>query len=199
MGIEVEPGEKGDDCPHCTPDIWEPGHTPKHLLVMVTGIVSCPAPPPIHPAPPDGEWLLTQNPAAPCQWFKIVEEFDLLYRVFVDKTIFQIRDVDGFLAFDASQAEPCWAYFANSVVCAPDVNYHEGSAFIDLYDFPGTAYQLMHEYNLGPAEHTKFEVHEVPAEPPYVQVRRFGNIRTPMNIAIKTDATHKDQYEMFEK
>lgn len=199
MGHPIEPGEKGVDCPHCTPGTWAVGNTPKYLMVMVTGIVSCPAPPPIHFAPPNGAWILEQKIGGPCEWFYIKYPWHLRYTVTAVDSRFYIRDVDGFLAFDDVVATPCEEHFTNSVICAPNVNYHEGSAFIDLFDFPGTAYQLMYEYGLNPDPRSRLEVYEVPGEGAYVQVRRCANIYTPMNIRIKTDATHKDQYEMFEK
>jgi len=78
-------------------------------------------------------------------------------------------------------------------------HHADGSAFTDLFDFPGTAHQLLHDYGLAPVDYTKFDVFGCEGEPPYIQVRRFGNVRTPTNVKIKTDDTHKDQYEMFEE
>jgi len=198
MGTPVVPGEKGDDCPTCTPDIWAPGQTPKYLMVMLTGIIGSPLLPPEFPDPPNGDWILTQSEITPCLWNLWSGGLTFVYQTTAINTQLRIMFGPIDIVFISVVTEPCWAYFASSLVSGPGVPYAEGTAFIDLYDFPGTAYQLLHDYNLAPTEHTKFEVHEVPGEPPYVQVRRFGNVRTPTNIAIKTDATHKDQYEMFE-
>lgn len=199
MGAPIEEGEKGDDCPVCTPEIWEPGHTPKYLMVMISGVVKCPVEPPPIPDPPNGDWILTQNPVNPCVWEHHHADFHLVYQIAAIQTSFVVFGIHNILAFSDVVPDLCWAYFASTLACGVIQTYAEGTAFIDLYDFPGTAYQLMVEYGLNTAEKSKFDVHEVPGEPPYVQVRRFGNIRTPMNIAIKTDATHKDQYETFEK
>lgn len=198
MGTPVDPGEKGVDCDAMTPDRWPPGQTPKYLMVMFSNIVQCPWPPPPLPEPPNGEFVLTQDPLVPCLWSRTDAYFSFQYDIHLGASTLQIWDGHMLLAFFNRIVHVGWEYFYNERTCPVGTRYAEGDAFIDLYDFPGTAYQLLHDYGLAPTDYTRFDVLHVPDEPSYVQVRRFGNVRTPTNIKIKTDATHKDQYEMFE-
>ncbi|MBA7691551.1 hypothetical protein ES703_100096 [subsurface metagenome] len=199
MGTPVVPGEKGVDCPGCTPDFWAPGQTPKYVMVMFTRITKGLVWQPGDPEPPNGEFVLTQVPGVPCLWTRLDDYFKFEYDIRLGASTLEIFDGHWLPAFRSVETIPCWEYFHSSLAPPGGWRYNEGDGFIDLYDFPGTAYQLLHDYNLAPTEYTRFDVLPVPDGPPYVQVRRFGNVRTPTNIKIKTDATHKDQYEMFEK
>lgn len=197
MGTPVVPGEKGDDCPAMTPDPWPADKTPKYLLATFHHIIACPFDPG-KPDPPNGDFVLTQDPLNPCLWTRADAYFSFQYDIRLGASTLQIWDGHMLLAFHSVVTDVGWAYFHSDRLCPIGTRYAEGDAFVDLFDFPGTAHQLMYEYGLNPSERSKFDVLPVPDEPPYVQVRRFGNIRTPMNIKIKTDATHKDQFEMFE-
>lgn len=198
MGTPVEPGEKGFDCQHSTPIPFPIGQTPKYLMVMFTDIQKCVGAPPAAPDPPNGPWILTQNAVQHCIWQNFTGAWMVTYTIGVNFTRLELRNGGAGNIFHSWVGEPAWAHFVNDLECQPLAWLGHGFGFVDLFDFPGTAYQLLHDYNLAPVDYTKFDVFRCKGEPPYVQVRRFGNVRTPTNIKIKTDATHKDQYEMFE-
>lgn len=196
MGIIVEPGEKGPDCSHATPDLWPSGSTPKFLLCNITGMTPCPG---WLTTPTNWTGILTQMALNPCMWE---------WRSFPDR-VWTSLDADGSHLQALLGGNYCFfhhiagvevEHFTNQMKCPPAfIVPIGGTGYVDKFDFPGRAYQQAHDFNFMPVGYTKFEYRNCPAEPAYVTVRRFGNVRTPTNIAIKFDATHYDQWEMFEK
>lgn len=192
MGTPVEPGEKGDDCLHTHPA----GETPKYLLCVLEGMSYCGL---IGGTPPNGSHILTQSAFVPCLWEKTWGDYKINYSVAPPTSTLRAWYFAN-LYFRQTVEIVAAEHFANEAVCpeAPPW-FIGGTGYVDLYDFPARAYQQAHDFNLMPIAYTKFEVYGCPDEPAYISVRRFGNVRTPTNIAIKFDATHYDQWDMFEK
>lgn len=192
MGTPVVPGEKGDDCLL----IYPAGETPKYLLAAFTGIGKCPA---WGEAGPNGEHILTQDLIVPCLWEKRWDTNLVRYIVQAGQSILRLH-YGGHERFYGRTFITGSENFTNVWECPPASGiYPGGTGYVDLFDFPGRAYQQAHDFGLMPVAYTRFDVFTCPNEPAYVSVRRFGNVRTPTNIAIKFDATHYDQWEMFEQ
>lgn len=71
MGHPVPPEppepEYGDDCPECTPALFEPGKTPKYVNIVFQDIEKCWH---LAPEPPnDHLFILTQNLTLKCRWW----------------------------------------------------------------------------------------------------------------------------------
>lgn len=192
MGTFVTPGEKGDDCLL----IYPAGETPKYLLAVFTQIEMCPG---ILLEPRNGTFILTQDPILPCVWERVEGILHIHYIVDINGSrLSSWRALIPY--FNSHSDEPGMDNFANEVNCggAPPV-IAPGFGYVDLFDYPGRAYQQAHDFNFMPIPWTKFDVYACPDEPAYVSVRRFANVRTPTNIQIKFDATHYDQWDMFER
>lgn len=192
MGTPVEPGKKGDDCLL----IYPPGNTPKYLLAEFTDIEMCPG---IMLEPRNGAFILTQSPISPCTWERINGIEHIHYIVDINGS--RLSSWSHLIPyFNSHSAEPGMGTFENEVNCGgiPPV-IAPGFGYVDLFDFPGRAWQQAHDFNLMPTAYTKFDVFTCLDEPAWVSVRRFGNVRTPTNVKVKFDATHYDQWEMFEK
>lgn len=64
----------GDHCAHCDGVLWPAGQTPKFPRVTFSDLVKCPL---AVSDPPDGTYVLTQDPVDPCLW----EYFDSLFQI----------------------------------------------------------------------------------------------------------------------
>ncbi len=196
MGTFVTPGEKGPDCVTATPEVWPTGKTPKYLLCNLVGMTGC-----IHGPEtiPDRIVILTQDDLNYCLWKSPFGDDHVRTSIDIDGSHLQAW-WEGKQVFMCHTTEKSTEHFNNIMKCLPDL-IHDigGSGYIDKFDYPGRAYQQAHDFNFMPIPWTKFDVYSVPGEPAYVTVRRFANVRTPTNIKIKFDATHYDQWDMFER
>lgn len=119
MGLPMPPPPIiGDGCAMCDNVLWLPGATPKNPTALVAGLVKCPMAP--HD-PPDGPYIMTQDPGVPCWWWYKDAEFQMHCGVSAVVSFFDIYDFPaaGWWWF-LGRAGPCASVFTNALVgCLP--------------------------------------------------------------------------------
>lgn len=196
MGEPITPLVKGNDCPQCTPSIWLPGETPRFILATFSGITICPNVIPPLPKIPNGAFIMQQF--QPCQWrFQNLDfQIELTYAGGQSKLT---AHAFGPPWFHQVTNNPCQSNFSNTLVCDGPILFGSGgTGFVDLFDIPATEQHLMVDFNFNDDLDTLFEAYHIPDENAWINVRNFANLKTPMNVAIKLDFTHWDQYHMLE-
>ncbi len=192
MGHPIDPLEKGEDCIQLFPT---PGTTPKKLMAVFSGITDCPGGP-WGPGVRNETFVMEQ--IRPCEW--LWTDGTYYARFFYDwfGNFWNLRqEVAGNTYFSGRNASSFPSHYVNIMICAfSSQSAFGGTAFIDLFDLPGTARKMMVDWNLLNNLDTLFDPYSVQDEPSWVTVRRFANIEYSMRLRIKHDATHEDQFDM---
>lgn len=128
MGIRNPPPPEiiyGNDCPYC----YTEGNTPSKIQAIVSGMEKNPDP--IYeeyPPPPNGTWILSQDPNYPCTWNLQTRNWLLGFGHSISNSIFGILDEVFDTVFNGSHAGCFWS-FSNTVTFPPGP-YGGGSVII---------------------------------------------------------------------
>lgn len=184
MGIRTDPGYSlfGNDCLTC----WLPGFTPKKLYIGVSGVIHNDDFAPSEP-PPNGVFLMEQNPFIACQWIGVTGNWTITFGITPTTSgigIIGPSSLIGFLgsggqcefAFDNEQDFPN-VFYDGSVIISPREREAENGPTIQ-----GTM-------DLMAVETGKKVFCELIPESPTAATFRIADQRDRTRIHIKVDPT----------
>lgn len=173
----------GADCPHCTPELWLPGKTPKHLSVVFTGVTECPG---YDPPPNDIPFTITQSEADPCYWQSgdiVLDAYTIQIMYDASHAYLYLRNKDQAYYWFMSAEPKCTLLHSNVLTCAMG-NPGEGGTGRIWYQPDDIPRQLSCSYHLQPLAGTLFERTWPGMD---YQVIRLANRNDKTNILVLVD------------
>lgn len=182
MGIPVVPVEYGNDCPSCTPAVWAPGKTPKHMFAAFFDLEECLP----YTASHNGTILITQDPGLPCHFHRLVIIPEIEWSAGPGLTTLTSK-LGLSLFFGDNVAANCALTFVSELlVCAwPIILNRLGTAIVVPEPAAERAAHFCNDFNFLPAEDTMLEQWTLDSAPPFTTVTRLSNIEYDTNILVK--------------
>lgn len=159
MGAPIDP-EYGDDCPACTPQLFEAGKTPLYIKVNFSGLRRCLDDSLID----DFSIWLKQVDGWPCEW---LNRDALLCDLPLNLASVTLSDNETAALWFDSFEDPCSTSFVGNPFCQPGDYAYGGTAKLK---FLYKSELFGHHFNLVPLENTWAHFWD---HPDYTNVFRF--------------------------
>ena len=178
MGAKPKETVPGDNCALCYP----PGETPSEVHCFCGGISTGSLWHPGLPSPPNGYYILNQNPILPCRYDLLTNDFLFDLRWAVGAAELTIEAVGITFVLIGTSVNDCEKYFANDQVEPPPKTYHGGFAYIStMGDIIDKVNNIVPVYEDG----ARFEV--TPGAGEILNIR-YANRKHRQNIIVQVPA-----------